>query len=447
MGKRRRFFSAFALAALIAVAGLLEIAKATEIRGTISKVEDGGRLQIKLPAGAIARPGDQVRIEAVVPGVGPVEMKARWRVKQVGEGFVIAEPEDRDSGTPQPGHTAIIVTSAPPVTLRPAVARGLAELQMLANGGNVQAMSLLGLYHSGRGAPGDSVPRSIDEAFRWYEKAAAAGDVPAMAALSYLYKLRRGDDAKALEFARKAAAKGDTAAMFALSRLYAEGRGVPRDDVQAFQWTKKAAQGGNEFVAYYLADMYFTGRGTARDNVEAARWWREAADKGIPEAMALLANHYRNGWGVAKDPKQAFEWDLKGAKAGSPVAMSNVALAYLNGAGVAENGSEARRWYERVGNAGNGSGMFALSVIYHLGAGVTANPDLAADWMVRAIEAGSHDAVAEMLRRPWRWNKEFRQALQQRLRSAGVYQGRTDGTFDIATRRAIAALAGRSLSP
>ncbi len=131
----------------------------------------------------------RLRIEGVIPGVGSVELKARWRVKLVGEGFVIAESEGRESGTPQAGHNAIIESRkapAPPTPTAPTptappprppspkeataelaptpalrlTAEQYAGVRKLAEGGEVQAMNMLGIYHSGQG--GAAHPRRGD---------------------------------------------------------------------------------------------------------------------------------------------------------------------------------------------------------------------------------------------------------------------------------------------
>lgn len=459
--RRRR--ALLTLALLFAIASLAPIARAADVRGSVSSVETTGEVRIDLPAGSVVRTGDSVRIEAVVPDIGPVEIKARWRVKLVGEGFIIAEPEGRDRSTPQVGHTAIVTsavlspseevaeskqvgaepTSAPSA---PLTASQLAELAKLADGGDPRAMVMLGWYHRGQSMPSDAVPRSLDVAVGWLEKAAAPGDAGAMVALGVLHQSRRKDFAKAAKWFHKAAQKGDSAAMLALSGLYANGLGVPKDEAQAFGWAEKAAQVGNEMVAFTLAEMHYHGRGTRQDYVEAAHWYRKAADKGLPLAMNMLGRQFRDGRGVAKDSARSFEWFLKGAEAGSRLAMTNLGVEYSNGRGVTENQAEARRWMETAANAGDATAKFNLAWIHQHGIGGPTNPKLGADWMVQAIAAGSPHAIDLALRKPWGLTKPMRQEFQKRLHSVGIYQGRTDGTFDASTRKAIAALAARDLA-
>lgn len=447
------------VAGLLTVGVLAGAASAAEVRGTVAKVEEGSQIRIDLPAGAAARPGDEVRVETVIPGIGPVEIKSRWRVKLVGEGFVIADPEGQASGTPQVGHTAIVTSAeaTPGVPAAPAQAGAdaaaslrlngeqLAALRKRADGGETEAMIALGAYHAGEAHPSDSTPRNLDEAIGWYEKAAAKGSASAMTSLGFLYQARRQDAAKAAEWLRKAAENGDAAAMATMGRLHTQGRGVAKDDRQAFEWAKKAAEKGDDFAAHELGTMYFKGLGTRQDFVEAAHWFRRAADGGVAPAMTMLAMLHGAGMGLAKDEKRSFEWSQKAAEAGSLMSMYQLGTCYLTGAGVAANPAEAKRWYEKAANAGGAEGMYGLGYLYEKGIGVAANPGLAADWMVLAIRAGSLQAAESLIRTPGDWSAAFRQALQKRLREAGVYQGKIDGDIGSGTRRAIAALNGRDL--
>jgi len=425
-------------------------AEAAELRGTVTSVTANGQVRIDLPAGAAAKTGDEVRIETVVPGVGPVMIKTRWRVTQTGEGFVLAEPQGTASGAPQAGYAAIVISRAPaasapgavPLSVPPLKLTGdeLAALLKRAEGGDVQAMNRLGTYHTGSADPSDSVTRSLDEAVRWHTKAATAGDTAAMTFLGFLYRTRRNDDTKAAEWFRKAADKGDAAARSMLSGLYAEGRGVTKDAVKSFEWEKKAAQKGDELVAYNLAEMYFRGLGTRQDFVEAAHWYRKAADKEYVPAMTQLGRIYASGLGVARDSFRGFGWSHKAAEKGSAIAMYHTGTFYLYGVGVAKDTAEALRWYEKSANAGEAEGMFGLGYLYDKSIGATANPGLAADWMILAIRAHSFQAAQSVMQTPHKWSAAFRRELQKRLRETGVYDGPIDGDIGSGSRQAIATL-------
>ena len=82
----------------------------------------------------------------------------------------------------------------------------LAEWMPLAENGDAQAQSLLGLLY--RGAPG--IPSDAAESARWY---------------------------------RRAAEQGHAHAQYNLGLAYQSGRGVPRDDIAAYMWLDVAARG------------------------------------------------------------------------------------------------------------------------------------------------------------------------------------------------------------
>ena len=57
------------------------------------------------------------------------------------------------------------------------------------------------------------------------------------------------------------------------------------------------------------------------------------------------------------------------------------------------------------------------------------NPEEAADLMLKALDRGNEFSRQRMTKYSSAWSKEFRQALQRRLRDAGFYAGQIDGEF------------------
>jgi TPR repeat protein len=104
--------------------------------------------------------------------------------------------------------------------------------------------NLANLYFNGNG-----VPKDYTQARQWYEKAAAAGNVPAMNSLGWIYDNGFGvpqNYGQARNWFEKAAAGGDTHAMVNLADLYRDGHGVVKDIGAARQWYQKAAAAGND---------------------------------------------------------------------------------------------------------------------------------------------------------------------------------------------------------
>ena len=90
---------------------------------------------------------------------------------------------------------------------------------------------------------GKNHEKSYEEAAKWYEVAANAGDTDSMNKLASMYRTGKGvpkDYKKAVIWYRKAADAGDTNAMYHLSYLYRFGQGVPKDAEKANEWHQKA---------------------------------------------------------------------------------------------------------------------------------------------------------------------------------------------------------------
>ena len=100
-----------ALAAVVSMfAGPLT---AAEITSQVIAVKPDGEVQLRLQPDSSVAPGDEVRIEAEVPGVGMLAIQTRWQVVQVdpGQTLAVARPQGSVTGTPQVGYTAIITTA------------------------------------------------------------------------------------------------------------------------------------------------------------------------------------------------------------------------------------------------------------------------------------------------------------------------------------------------
>jgi len=138
-----------------------------------------------------------------------------------------------------------------------------------------------------RYAEGHGVPVDLEEAARWFERAASKGLAPAQ--FRYGSMLEKGQGVhKDLTQARRlylaAAGKGNGKAMHNLAVLYAEGVDGPPDYSTAVQWFRKAAQRGIADSQYNLAVLCERGLGTTRSYAEAYKWFALAAAQGDNES-------------------------------------------------------------------------------------------------------------------------------------------------------------------
>ncbi|WP_297227824.1 tetratricopeptide repeat protein, partial [uncultured Desulfovibrio sp.] len=147
---------------------------------------------------------------------------------------------------------------------------------------------------------GRGVPRSSQNAQKWYRKAAELGHAGAREALARCASGtwlpsgqgaddgRPQDDAQSVERLRRAAEQGDARAQNALGRCFIDGDGVRKDAAQAAAWFLKAAEQGDDEAQYALGRCHEEGLGVPRDEAQAVVWYRRAAKQGNADAKLAL---------------------------------------------------------------------------------------------------------------------------------------------------------------
>jgi len=134
---------------------------------------------------------------------------------------------------------------------------------------------------------GRGVPANLEEAARWFERAASKGLVPGQ--FRYASMLEKGQGVrKDLAAAQKlyvaAASKGHAKAMHNLAVLYAEGVDGKPDYVNAAQWFRRAAEHGVADSQYNLGVLTARGLGTEKNIAESYKWFALAAAQGDRDA-------------------------------------------------------------------------------------------------------------------------------------------------------------------
>jgi uncharacterized protein len=135
---------------------------------------------------------------------------------------------------------------------------------------------------------GKGVPQDVNEAFKWYRKAAEQGNAIAQNKLGELYE--SGQDAS--------------------------GHGVPRDIDESFKWYRMSAEQGYPLAQVSLGWMYNSGLGAPQNFKEVVKWTRKAADQGDAEGQYLLGWRYFVGKRVPQDFDVASFWLSKAAQQG-----------------------------------------------------------------------------------------------------------------------------------
>lgn len=128
----------------------------------------------------------------------------------------------------------------------------------------------------------------LDEAIKWYTKAAEQGHVLAQNNLAFCYQ-RQQNYEEALKWYRKAAEQNHAEAENAIGFFYYKGYGVEQDFTEAVRWYRKSAVHGSKTGQYNLGCRYLEGVGVSEDRQEAVKWLRKSADQGHQKAIDKLA--------------------------------------------------------------------------------------------------------------------------------------------------------------
>lgn len=265
------------------------------------------------------------------------------------------------------------------------------ELIALANNGDVEAMDTLGAAYEDGEDDEDSgilgIEKDLEEAVKWYRKAAEQGYAPAQDSLGDCHHFGHGVDVdyvEAVKWYRKAAEQGYRFAQFSLGMCYHFGHGVDEDDIEAVKWYRKAAEQGFDYAQFWLGKCYCFGYGVDIDYIEAVKWYRKAAEQGFDTAQWLLGDCYYCGRGVDEDKVKAVKWYRKAAEQGNAYAKTDLGWCYYCGDGVAENVEKAEELLFDAATEDSSLAMLRLGHIY-INDG---NATRAIDWYKKAAEHG-----------------------------------------------------------
>jgi localization factor PodJL len=126
-----------------------------------------------------------------------------------------------------------------------------------------------------RFAEGKGIAANLDEAAKWYDRAAQAGVVPAV---------------------------------FRLGTFYEKGLSVKSDVEIARRYYLQAAERGNAKAMHNLAVLDADGGGNGANYKSASQWFRKAADRGVADSQFNLGILYARGIGVEQNLAESFKW-------------------------------------------------------------------------------------------------------------------------------------------
>ncbi|HHY0592304.1 TPA: tetratricopeptide repeat protein, partial [Vibrio parahaemolyticus] len=142
------------------------------------------------------------------------------------------------------------------------------------------------------------------EIMKLLKRSAEQGHIDAQNYLGGYYHLRK-NPYQSFKWYRKAAEAGNSYAQIQVGKAYSKGLGVPENSFEAMRWYRKAADQGSIYALNFLANIYAY---KEHDYFQAIPLYRIASEKGSANAQFELGNMYANGWGVNQDNFQAYVW-------------------------------------------------------------------------------------------------------------------------------------------
>jgi hypothetical protein len=188
---------------------------------------------------------------------------------------------------------------------------------------------------------------------------------------------------------------------------------------------------------YRLGVLTVQGRGVDKDVLEGMRLLTRASEAGHTPAMVDLGVMHNNGIGVQVDFAKAAGWYKRAADVGSIAGMVSLGYLYQQGKGVEQNDGVAANLYRQAADLGSPHGIHNLAAMFDRGKGVQRDPERAAELVLQAIEMGNQFSYQQMTKNGHAWTPEFRRALQKKLRDAGTFTARIDGTIGASTITAL----------
>lgn len=190
------------------------------------------------------------------------------------------------------------------VLMREKFAKKMPYLIELANGGNVQAMIILGRIY----CSGVLVDEDFQEGIKWLDKAKLKGNAQELYKLGMVYKngippLK--NPKKALECLEKSAKGGNDKAWFSWASMYKNGDGVPQDYSKAMEIFREGSEHKDPKCFFGQGYLYYKGFGCTQDYQKAVESFEKGAELDDRQSTYMLGLCYKNGYGVEMDFKKA----------------------------------------------------------------------------------------------------------------------------------------------
>ena len=248
--------------------------------------------------------------------------------------------------------------------------------------GNVVCMTTLAQHYQYREHP------DFDEAAKWHEMAANAGNRESMRLLADLYSWHFKDEAKVNYWLGRASELEDastgTGCTYQLAFRYFNGKGTTANTPKAIELWKKCADGGDGEAMFWIGCCHFFGQGVEKDTKKALEWFDQAASYSSANAMNALAYCHYNGIGQPKNPQQAVMIYESVLPYGHCYVMKNMAYCKEHGIGTTPNATEAAQLYQDATANIPQRMTEKINIAFEIGEKTTEQADFKQIWLKKA---------------------------------------------------------------
>ncbi|KAJ1550420.1 hypothetical protein HK096_007031, partial [Nowakowskiella sp. JEL0078] len=202
-------------------------------------------------------------------------------------------------------------------------------------------------------------------------------------------------DEEAFKWFTRAANAGENRALYELGNLYFRGAGVKKNYRKALEFYLKASSLVllPESVSFRIGVCYFFGLGTKQNVDKAAQWFLDLHDNNI--SMYLLGICYYYGFLLSDTREIDFTRAVhyfSTISSDNILAKSKLALCYYRGHGVIQRFDFAFKFYKEVADQGKASGYVGLAITMLEGKGIEKDVKGAIENLEIASNMGSGSA-------------------------------------------------------
>lgn len=266
---------------------------------------------------------------------------------------------------------------------------------------------------------GYEVERNIDEAVKWYKKAAQLNSPLAYHNLGYLCFQDSELHDTAIDYFKKATELGYAESAYMLGIMFLYGYGTEKNPKEALDYFVSSFDLGKHHTCRALGDLYFQGAfNGGKQNVDKAiEWYLRGVDNQVLPCIEVLGDCYYFGFGIDIDYELAFDFYKTAAEKGSANAAFMLGTMYSSGQSVKKNYREALKWMLVAKNKKHPKAANFVEMLTELinsngpAAGISANGGSVGVKLRSSYSAGAEAVEAEQRAR-YEENKK---------RNAGIY--------------------------